>query len=329
MIMGCNNYCEAFAIILSVCFLIDGALVAFYILNMLTFSKSFSALFAAIMCLVIEPAYSLQPMQEQSRAEHQEPTSSISVKRHWEESLPLTKAIFTETMQEELDAISDELKATGPVEKDWLENTVDIKKYLSSLPPAAAGVAIYSDSEVFGALEFYSKLPEGLLDGWQLVQSGPKYTSDSENIVLIQLGAAHILATSLDEPDLRIGNARCHDIQNYDTTQNSAIFRDGSFPFDADDESITALEFEAQFLAELLFEGFRRSWPVSCTVYRLRDDGKISSTIYTSEGAPLIEMNAGTSNERIVRNIEIREFFKKDFVNPIFTEDEELSSVKD
>jgi|GEM_PF-1316316 len=249
---------------------------------------------------------------------------------------PISIAEFWRIMQSEMSEklkeigvlleieMSEALAPTGDPEQGWASKGFDLIGHLQSLPGGIGNNALLSGGEL-PTLQFFGKIPAGLLDDWEIVQTGSKAVSPAaaKAGTFVVMGPYHI-AFMADE-QIQKANAHCLKEPIEKATDYLIVYRYSGSSFDLDDDASIDAESEAIVISSMI-SNF--GLPVFCTIYRRQQDGSFVTLSYTPEGRPLGNMDDESDRSKIVSTFDLFEQLNGHYVS-LFADEESPPSEND
>lgn len=277
--------------------------------------------------LILTPAHaasvpaSTPPMAENSEAEAVADPILSPVAEFWQ----IMQTEIAEELQEIRESIATEVRAalvpTGGAEADWKTRGLDLLSHIESLPGGVGNNGLLTLGEV-PSLEFFGKIPAGLLSDWEFVQAGPKAVSplDAKRGIFIAISPNHVLFEADDE--IQVGNGRCMKDPVEKASDHVTVYRYSGTAFDPENDA--SLEAEAEAIVMYNVVGSLSS-PVICSTFQRDQAGDLRNLAYSPDGRPLGQMNDKKDQLQIVSRFDLYEQLSVNYTSAFI--DEELMST--
>jgi len=279
--------------------------------------------------LILTPAHAVSvplstpPTAEYGEAEAVADSSLSPVAEFW----LIMQAELAEELQEIRESIAIEVRAalvpTGEAEADWQTRGLDLRSHIESLPGGIGQNGLLTLGEV-PSLEFFGKIPAGLLSDWEFVQAGPKAVSpfEAKRGIFVAISPNHVLFEADEE--IQTGNASCSKDPVEKASDHVTVYRYSGTAFEP--ESDASLEAEAEAIVMYNVVGSLSS-PVICSIFQRDQAGHLRSLRYTPDGRPLGQMNDEKDRLQIVSRFDLYEQLSANYTSAF--SDEELMSTTD
>ncbi|MEH6660885.1 MAG: hypothetical protein V7679_04465 [Parasphingorhabdus sp.] len=277
--------------------------------------------------LILTPAHaasvpvSMPPMAESSEAEAVADSNLSPVAEFWQ----IMQTEMAEELREFRESIAIEVRAalvpTGEAEADWQTKGIDLRRHIESMPGGIGHNGLLTLGEV-PSLEFFGKIPAGLLSDWEFVQAGPKAVSpfEAKRGIFIAISPNHVLFEADEE--MEVGNARCMKDPVEKASDHVTVYRYSGTTFEPENDA--SLEAEAEAIVMYNVVGSLSS-PVICSIIQRDQAGDLRSLAYSPDGRPLGQMNNEKDQLQIVSRFDLYEQLSANYTSAFI--DEELMST--
>jgi len=245
-------------------------------------------------------------------------TQSISVLELWN----VMRSAMADSLVEWGNSLEPEMKAafkpTGPAEKNWSKEGLDIDAYLESLPGKTSGNALLTLGSV-PSLEFRGPVPASIMAGWETVYKGSQSLGPTESLVgeFVALGPRHVLFVGTSAVE-KVDAAFCMPEPIENPMDHFQIYRDTQHPLDRSSEKDIEVEVEALMMSYMLSIA---PVPVICMIFHKDPEGLIEQSVYDEAGRPIGHMSDANDVAMIVQQFDLRSQLTSKAELPIFGSD--------